>query len=164
MAVTAAPLRRLPLMAAFPLAMSLPAAAEQEPYGQTMTGWRFTQDIVNGRAVCRAYSPDPTAGVIIQRRGDGQFFMSVPVRNVPQGRYEEASFEVGRTAEPVNATADGNRVYLAVDDHLIALAVPAGGFRWAVNGRRQVGTVQFNMAFGPAIDRLRQCTRANGGR
>jgi len=164
MALNTAPMRRLVLVAAGLAAVAVPAQAAQEPYGQTIQGWRFTQDIENGRPVCRAFSPGPTRNVIIQRLGSGTFVMSVPASNVRAGQHEEASFEVGRSAEPVNARADGNRVYLPVDDPTMGLVIQAGRFRWAVNGRRQMGDVAFNPSLGAAVNRLRQCTRANGGR
>lgn len=154
----------LPLAVAFVGALSLPASAAQEPYGQTIQGWRFTQDIVNGMALCRAFSPGPTEGVIIQRRGDGSYVLSVPARNVPRGNYEGAGLEMGREAEMTNARADGNRVYLDADQRSMALIVRHGGFRWAVNNRRQIGDVVFTTALGPAIARLGECTQANGGR
>ena len=159
-----APMQRLRLAVALLLIFSFPVAAGQEPYRENIMGWRFTQDIVNRMALCRAFSPAPASGVIIWRRGDGQYTISVPAPNVPRGMYEEASFEVGREAEPVNARADGNRVYIPVDDDMMGRVQRAGGFRWAVNRRRQVGHVQFNIALGPVVTRLRECTRANGGR
>ncbi|MBW6398614.1 hypothetical protein KPL78_12185 [Roseomonas sp. HJA6] len=72
--MTAASPGRLPLVMAGLLALPLPAVAGQEPRGQTMTGLRVTQDIVNGRALGRVCSPGPTAGANtrIRQGGDGR--------------------------------------------------------------------------------------------
>ncbi len=150
------------LATALVILLPLSAAAQQEPFGQDIDGWRFTQDFVNGSALCRAFSPGPTSGVVIQRRASGQYFVAVPAKNLRKGLHEGANFEVGGASEPINPTSDGNFLYMPLDDHMVGEMVKAGGFDWAVQGRK--GSAVFTGALGKAVARLRACTKANGGR
>ncbi|NKC31277.1 hypothetical protein [Falsiroseomonas selenitidurans] len=161
------PPRRLVLAALLTLAGALPAGAAQEPYGGTVWGWRFTQDIERGRVICRAISSAPsTPGFIIQRLGNGNFFLSLLANGVPRGNYEEGHLGSGDFATMVNIRSDGSRIYIPADDHDMAQIGRTGRFEWGagpVRGRTIRGQVN-GMGFNDVVRRLRECTRANGGR
>lgn len=159
--------RRLLLATLLTLPGALPAQAAQEPYGGTLWGWRFTQDIERGRPVCRAISSPPsTQGFIIQRLGNGNFFLSVVAAGVPRGNYEGGHLGSGDYGTMVNIRSDGSRIYIPADDHDMAQIGRTGRFEWGagpVRGRTIRGNVS-GMGFNHVIQRLRECTRANGGR
>lgn len=159
--------RHLLAVALLTLAATLPARAAQEPYGETLWGWRFTQDVVRGTTVCRAISSNPsTPGFIIQRLGNGNFFLSLVAPGVPRGNYEEGHLGSDNFNTMVNIRSDGSRIYIPADDHAMAQIGRTGQFEWGagpVRGRTIRGTAR-GMAFNDVVRRLRECTRANGGR
>jgi hypothetical protein len=159
--------RHLLAAALLALASALPARAAQEPYGETLWGWRFTQEAVRGTVVCRAISSTPsTTGFIIQRTGNGNFFLSLPAPGVPRGNYEEGHLGSDNFATKVNIRSDGARIYIPVDDHEMGQIGRTGRFEWGagpVRGRTIRGTAM-GMGFNHVAQRLRECTRANGGR
>jgi hypothetical protein len=159
--------RHLLAAALVTLACALPAQAAQEPYGETVWGWRFTQDVVRGTTICRAISSHPsTTGFIIQRLGNGNFFLSLLAPTVPRGNYEEGHLGSGNFATKVNIRSDGSRIYIPADDSDMAQIARTGQFEWGagpVRGRTIRGTAS-GMGFIHVVERLRACTRANGGR
>ena len=159
--------RHLLAAALLALAGAAPAQAAPEPFGQTFWGWRFTQDIVRGQVICRAISSSPsTTGFIIQRLGNGNVYLSLPAPGVPRGTYEEGHLGSGNFATKVNIRSDGSRIYIPADDHDMAQIGRTGRFEWGVGpvqGRTSRGTAT-GMAFDGVVQRLRDCTRANGGR
>jgi hypothetical protein len=53
-----------------------------------------------------------------------------------------------------------------IDEGLLGNVIRARSYEWAVmvGGQRVTGNVGFNGSIGKAVGRLRECTRANGGR
>lgn len=143
-----------------------PANAQQEPFGQEMDGWKFTQAPHPTKAICRAFSPGSGGVNIIGRLGNGKFYVSVPANGIPKGKYPDSTLTVAGSAEPVDAESDGSRFALQVDDGLLALIIKARGYQWQVSdrGRMVSGSATFNGSIGKAVARLRECTKANGGR
>lgn len=149
------------------LAGALPARAAQEPFGEQWWGWRFTQEFANGQLICRgiASSPSPQ-GFLIQRLGNGKFYLSLVVSDVPTGNYEEGFLGSGNFSTKVNIRSDGKRIYIPADDHDMAQIGKTGQFTWGVGpvrGRTIRGTAT-GLAWNDVAKRLRECTRANGGR
>ena len=140
-----------------------PASNQQEPFGQNFDGWKFSQAPDKTGVICRAFAGN---GFNIGRLGDGKVYVSVPQGRVPNGKYEESHFGVGNSGEPVTATAGNGRLVFPIDDHLLGNVIRARGYEWAVmvDGQRVTGNVGFNGSVGKAVARLRECTRANGGR
>jgi len=153
---------RLGALAALLLGGAPPALAAQEPFGEDFWGWRFTQEAVRGGALCRAFSPGPTAEVIIQRRNDGTYVLSVPGQGLRRGQYEGANLEAGGQNQMTNARSDGSRATIDADAHDMANIIRARGFSWAAGNRQ--GRVAFAASVEQAVQRLRACNRANGGR
>lgn len=148
----------------FLAALSGAAHAQQEPFGPEVAGWKFTQAPHQTKAICRAFSEGKGVN-IIGRTGDGAFYVSVP-SIVPKGKYDESSIEIGGETEMVNAHSDGARYVMPVDDDQIGRIVKARGYGWytEVNRRPAQGSVRFPDTIATAIKRLRECTKANGGR
>ncbi|MGE3646347.1 MAG: hypothetical protein AB7F96_21080 [Beijerinckiaceae bacterium] len=146
--------------------LSTVAHAQQEPFGQNIGVWKFTQAPDKAKVVCRAFSPGPFGVNIIGRTGAGKFYVSVPAQGIPKGMYEGADLAIGGQHEPLTATSDGSRFVLPVDDQQIARIIRARGYQWAamVRGQRRSGAAAFDSSVGAAVKRLRECTKANGGR
>lgn len=156
---------RLLLLAAGLLGLADTAQAQQEPFGQDIDGWKFTQAPHPSRVICRAFS-EGRGQNIIGRTGDGRFYVSVPAQGIPRGRYPESTISIGGRSEPIDADSDGARFVLHVDDDQIGRIIRARGYQWrgGPRGAYLSGTVAFNNSVGAAIGRLRECSRANGGR
>jgi hypothetical protein len=144
-----------PPRAAAPAAQ--PASGGEEPFGQMIGSWRFTQSPHRSNVFCRAYNGDN----IIGRFGDGRYRLSV-LFNGPKGMFEGANLEIGGQNEPITVNADGRRLYLEVGDDEIGRIVRANGYRWRAWNRE--GSVSFDRSVGAAVARLRECTKVNGGR
>jgi hypothetical protein len=146
---------------------ALPALAAQKPCGETIWGWRFTQDVVRGTTIYRAISSSPsTMGFIIRRLGNGNFFLSLVAPGVPRGNYEEGHLGSGNYSTKVNIRSVGSRIYIPTDDHDMAQIGRTGRFEWGagpVRGQIIRGTAM-GMGINDVVRRLRECTRANGGR
>ncbi len=140
-----------------------PASNQQEPFGQDFDGWKFSQAPDKTGIICRAFAGN---GFIIGRLGDGKVYVSVPQGRVPNGKYAESHIGVGNSGEPVDATAGNGRLVFHIDEGLLSNVVRARGYEWAVmsGGQRVSGNVGFNGSVGKAVARLKECSRANGGR
>jgi hypothetical protein len=139
------------------------AQAQQEPFGQNIGAWRFSQAPHQTRVICRAFAGSEN---IVGRTGDGEMYVSVPANGIPRGPYRESTLIAGGATEPVDAVSDGQRFVLPVDKDQIGRIVRAGGYQWRamVDGRIRSGTVMFDRDVGAAVSRLQECSRANGGR
>lgn len=146
------------------VALSCGAHAGQEPFGPEVEGWRFTQAFEKSRIVCRAFALGGPVN-IIGRLGNGEFYVSVP-STVPKGKYDESTIEIGKETEMVNARSDGDRYVMPVDEDQVGRIVKARGYGWYTEVKRRPaqGSVAFNDKVATAITRLRECTKANGGR
>lgn len=142
------------------------ASAQQEPFGENIGGWTFTQGPGPNRVTCRAFSPGPGTGNIIGRTGNGGFYVSVSSQGIPKGKYEGSDIAIAGQHEPVNSHSDGSRYVTPVDDDQIGRMIKARGYAWRAMVGRQAysGVVMFDNMIGPAVTRLRECTKANGGR
>ncbi|RVT99553.1 hypothetical protein EOD42_05575 [Rhodovarius crocodyli] len=139
------------------------ARAAEEPFGQNIGPWRFTQqDQPRNVVLCRAYLGDNR----ILRWTSGAVAVSVPANGIPPATYRETFFSAAGESEPVNATANAQRLTLNLDEGSLAHVVRGRGFQWRllVNGSPRSGTIGFDQNVGAAVARLRECSRANGGR
>lgn len=133
------------------------SGAGEEPFGQNIGSWQFTQAPDRTKVFCRAKS----GSYVVGRYGNGQYRLSVNEKGL-KGSFEGANLGIGTQNSPVTASSDGSRVYIPVDETEMAQIIRAGGFSWRAWNRQ--GTVRYDNALGPAVARLKECTRANGGR
>lgn len=141
---------------------SFAAAAQEEPWGGNVPGWRFTQTAEAGDAVnCRAVQGQN----LISRSNKGRNYLSVPApAGLPKGWYKEgrASIVIGATAEPVDAEITG-RLVLYIDDGLYPELVRARGYQWRLAGPAGIvtGSVSFSGDLAKVVAEVRACAKAN---
>lgn len=135
----------------------------EEPYGQNIGPWMFTQD---AGKTCRGYFPGIGGSYIIGRNGkNGTHYVSVPGSGLAVGQYPESTIIIAGQAEMVSAGNGGVRFVLNVDNVQFGRIIQARGYQWRAmdRGRLVTGTVTFDGSTGAAAARLRECTKANGG-
>ena len=141
---------------------SAPAGTE-EPFGEDIGPWKFTQ---SADKTCRGYFPGIRGSYIIARMGKtGNHYVSVPGSGFAAGKYPESSINIAGREEMIDATNSGIRFVLSVDNDQFARIIQARGYSWRAldRGKLVTGTVTFDAAVGAANARLRECAKANGG-
>jgi hypothetical protein len=134
-----------------------PVSGGQEPFGQNIGGWRFTQEPHRtAKVFCRAIrGPD-----VVGRWGNGKYRISMPF-TAQKGSFEGANMQIGSDNSPITARADGSRIYFEIDEYDIGQMTRAQGYGWRAWNSQ--GSARFDSNFGAVVARLKECVRANGG-
>ena len=144
------------------LLSSSSAFAQEEPWGGSVPGWKFTQTAESGNvANCRA-TQGPN---IISRRNNGRTYVSVPApAGLPKGWYREgrATIILGGSAEPIDAEVGGRLVFYIDEGNYPAL-IRARGYQWQVSGPSGLvkGSASFSGDVAKVFSEVRACANAN---
>jgi hypothetical protein len=152
------------VVSALALASISPAAAgKPEPFGMNFEKWLFSQtDEGKGVINCRATHRPSGRDDILAMRTDGHSYMSVKA-NGRDGEFPETIIESGGTEWIVDAAANGQRLWFAIDPIAIDTIAMEGGYKLYLGGSEEFEAVKLGNRTTEAWSRVLECVDANGG-
>lgn len=149
------------------LSGAMPAAAQQEPFGQGFENWQFTQAAEQkGKVInCRAIRKIGGRLDILAFKSDGTGYVSVNANGM-KGRFPKSTVATAQGKfGAVTAVADGPRlVFGPLQDLTLDAIAQQGWYVWTVPGPfARSERVDLGKRATQAVDRIFACIKANGG-
>jgi len=143
-------------------AAASPAHAEQEPFGEGFSGWRFTQEALkDGGIDCRAILKRGKQEYIMAMLSDGDGYVSV---NSPglKGKFPNSRLNLAQGPVTVTATASPERlVFSSLNEFTIDQIAQEGGYVWVLPKLDKSAEVDLGNRATDAINRVYECIAAN---
>lgn len=142
--------------------LAVPAASQQEPYGEDFWGWKFTQEsLANNTVVCRATRTEANGTkVVMTQASSGNHYIGITKPANVNGTYPKAQMNLRNGPITIGAFTKDNWLYFGpIDDWSMDLIVSEAGFVWKVGNASDEKDLMGTASV--ALNRLIECVQAN---